>query len=202
MTKNASLKTKYNITAWDSIGLNYWAITKCGNTSVKASLLEKTGRQLNKQDGINSWVHNDKNVKYISREQALKNGYLNFSVTRNPYDRFISMFKDVKRRPKQFFKNGEKIKSMNNLIDYIQSIPDECRDVHFRSQSYFVCDQKGKILVNQIFDINDTEKLFESLNLVVGKMNSIETEINLDDEQKAKISNLYWKDFEYLGYER
>jgi hypothetical protein len=202
MTKNASLKTKYNITVWDSIGLNYWAITKCGNTSVKASLLEKTGRQIKQIDGVDAWVHNEKNVKYISREQALSNGNMNFTVTRNPYDRFVSMFKDVKRRPKQFFKNGEKIKSIDQLLEYIDQIPDHERDIHFRSQSYFIFDESGRLLVDEKFDINETARIADSIGLNTNKLNVIESEIVLNEKQKQKVANLYWKDFEHLGYMR
>ena len=31
---------KYNISKWDNLNVNYWGITKSGNTSIKFALLE------------------------------------------------------------------------------------------------------------------------------------------------------------------
>ena len=109
-----SIKLKYNISCWDDLGLNYWGITKCGNTSIKYALIESSGRlidQLIKSDahGADSWVHSENHIKYIDLDTALSNGNRNFAVTRNPYDRFISMYKDTQRRHGHFFKSKRNI---------------------------------------------------------------------------------------------
>jgi hypothetical protein len=200
-------KLKYNISCWDALKLNYWGITKCGNTSIKHSLIMASNTVILEQKpdkhGANSWVHSEKNVLYISSEAALSNGNINFTVTRHPYDRFISMYKDTQRRHNHFFRKHKdlRVSSINDLITFVENIPDDRREVHFRSQCYYIT-EKDHILPSIVFDINDTERIENTLRTKVEKMNSINTQIHLNEEQKQKVFRIYQKDFELLGYKK
>jgi nitrous oxide reductase len=194
------IKNRYNISKWDSLELNYWAITKCGNTSVKAALLAKCGVKHQNKDEINAWVHDISNVKYITSQEAINNGYVNFSVTRNPYDRFISMYKDVKRRHNHFFREIT-VETIDDLLQYIKNTPEKDRDIHFKSQSYFICDKNGKILVDIVYDIDKINKIFD---MQLNKLNEIVTDkkIILSKKQTTDIEILFANDFEFLKYEK
>lgn len=202
-----SIKIRYNISQWDHLKLNYWGITKCGNTSVKYSLIQSSGLKnvYKKADasGADSWIHNEKNAKYIDRETALKNGYLNFTVVRNPYDRFLSMYKDVLRRGPHFFKKkAHNIKSPSDLLDFISKIPDHKREVHFRSQCYFITNEKGDLLVDKIIDVNNASEISDITKFKIETKNSIQKNITLDEKDRKRVYEIYKNDFNKLGYEK
>jgi len=56
----------YNVTSWDKLKVNYWAIPKCGNTAVKKSLYineyggnatEKTKKSIVLSDKVKEQVY-------------------------------------------------------------------------------------------------------------------------------------------------
>jgi hypothetical protein len=200
-------KLKYNISCWNSLKLNYWGITKCGNTSIKHALITVSNSIVQEQKtdkhGADSWVHNEKNALYIDTKTALLNGNTNFTVVRNPYDRFISMYKDTQRRHSHFFRRYKNVSvaSINDLITFIEGISDNDREVHFRSQCYYITD-KDRILPSIVFDVNDAESIEKFLNTKVQRMNSINNQIELNEEQKQRVFRIYQKDFELLGYDK
>jgi hypothetical protein len=201
------LKILYNISKWDNLGLNYWGITKCGNTSIKYALIQTSKAPIaySKKDkfGADSWVHNEDNASYIDIDTALSNGHRNFTVVRNPYDRFISMFKDTQRRHDHFFRKNRnvKIKTIDDLISFIENTPDEIREVHFRSQSSFIS-RHDVVLPEFVFDITNTVKIQEFLNVRMSHMNLIKSDTQLTPSQKKRIYDIYQKDFKLLGYEK
>jgi hypothetical protein len=153
--------------------------------------------------GADAWIHNENNANYINIDTALSNGNKNFTVVRNPYDRFISMYKDTQRRHDHFFRKNKdaQIKTIDDLISFIEKIPDENREVHFRSQSSFIS-KKNKILPSFMFDINDVNGIETFLGVDVKHMNSINTKVELNLAQKKRVFSIYQKDFELLGYEK
>jgi hypothetical protein len=68
---------KYNITAWPELGVNFWGITKCANTSMKLhlyKLLSRSTLTLEKDTDIN------KHLKFLTPTIANKN-----NLTRSVY---------------------------------------------------------------------------------------------------------------------
>lgn len=202
-----TIKLKYNISQWNDLGLNYWGITKSGNTSIKHALITASNTEILRKKidkhNTDSWVHDEKNISYIDQTTALSNGNINFTVVRNPYDRFISMYKDTQRRHNHFFKKFKttRISSIDDLISFIEGFVDCDREVHFRTQSYFIV-SNDVVVPPKIFDINEIDEIEEFLGTSIQRMNSINSDIELTTKQKQRVFNIYQKDFELLGYDQ
>ena len=203
LSKQEKIKKDWNITSWKVSKLNYFGITKCGNTSMKKLLISIEKPQLLKSmtDRIHKMYHSANILNnYIPKEEALTNGYVNFALTRNPYDRFLSMYKDQLKRPRTFW--FEKKKTMEELIDHIASIPDTERNPHMRSQHFYVGDVKGIVLINV-----DNETAFNvfSKKYLNGKklpvVNTTSGDYELPKKVKEKVYKVYRKDFD-LGYKK
>lgn len=189
-----SVKLKYNISCWPDLKINYWGIPKCFNTSIKYALAEKSNKKLEKIDDTCKWIHQESLLHYIDRETALENNYINITLTRNPFDRFLSLCKDVQRRKSLGNKIGSKY-SVDSVLNYIERTTEKKRDVHFRSQCYYIC--HGNKIIPDILAIEEFEDLIKTK---VKKLNSIEKTIILTDEQKKRVYNLFKNDFELLRY--
>jgi len=191
--RQEKLKLLYNISTWDKIGLNFWGVPKAGDTSIKYLLHQVSGSDILESDDKTQWVHNHEFTTYISPDQAIDNGFANIAVTRNPYSRFISMWKDVKRRGPEF---SLSCKTIDEFLFHIENTADRKRNVHFRSQSYFLRD------IVQCIDITDTDTLQIYLNHPIPHKNILKGVIELSDRQKERVYNVYKNDFEYLGYNK
>lgn len=189
-----TLKLKHNITQWDILKLNYWGITKAGNTSMKLALLRASGIGVSSDDDSNAKIHSVNYITYITPETANLNGYRNFTVVRNPYDRFVSMYKDSQKRPNILGTKG--IKTINELLNKIENTKDKNRNVHLRSQSYFIVDDI------EYFDLDDIHRIGQELNLDIPHTNSIEQDVILTEAQKERVYNIYKEDFERFQYRK
>lgn len=191
-----NLKQQYNISQWDRYKLNYWAIPKCANTAIKTALsrLNYTEKMIYSK---NKWVHSTDNVLYIDRETAIQNQYLNFTVTRNPYDRFLSLYKDQGlRRP--IFKDLDNT-NIDAFLERLQ-LYDLRKNPHTRLQTDYIFDNNNQ-LVDKIIDIRKAKKFLSSFGLNLNYVNkTMEIDIKLNISQKEKIYNLYKEDFKKLGY--
>lgn len=191
----ASFSRDDNITVWPTLGYNFWGITKCGNTTVKTHLYElATGKQFAEKKHIR--IHGVKDIIYTSRETALENGLRNFAVTRNPYDRFVSMYSDlILSRPKRGIKAGlDPDMSVDDLLDFVRD--NETLDVHLRTQSSF-------IPVHQFltFDIRQLSTWPLTLEPVKQKRHPSKVKhIGLNAIQKCRVYELYRKDFHNFNY--
>lgn len=197
-----SIKIKYNISQWDSLKLNYWGITKAGNTSMKYALLEKCNKKLEAVDKSTVWVHSMKIANYIDRKTAHSNGYKNFSITRNPYDRTLSMYKDFKKRKSTIYSGIAKkfdINSFDDFLEFLLSREVDKINIHFKSQSYFIS-ENGKILVDTFIDINEVEKINKLFDINIPHINKIPAKMQLTNEQCKKINTIYAKDFKLFNY--
>jgi len=190
--KQLQLKAKYNITAWPNLRINFWGIPKCGNTSMKYALLVNSGID-GQKDEVMKWVHNHGGAKYIDIQTARNNGFQNVTITRNPYDRFVSMYKDVLRRPKMFRLNS--VKSVDSFIKVLDN--KSVKDMHFKLQCQFIT-INDTVIPDIVLDLDTLDENFMNLN--IQKYNSINKEVTLTAEQKQHVYELYRQDFELLGY--
>ena len=193
-----NIKRQYNITQWDDYKLNYWAIPKCANTAIKTALSNLQYKEKMVYSKV-KWVHNPDNVMYIDRETAKQNNYYNFSVTRHPYERFISLYKDQGlRRP--MFKNIKNI-SIDVFLENLEQYNLD-KDPHTRLQTEYIFDD-NKLLVDKVMDISEAKKYLQSFNIELNYANKTqELDISLNDAQKQKVYNIYKEDFEKLGYKK
>ncbi len=160
--KKLSVQEKYNIATFSNLQLNFWAIPKCGSTTIKTILLREDSPSLynrcKNDPHTQQWAHGK--CKYITPKQTKQKGFKNFAVLRDPIQRLYSMYKALdrlgenmqgsvhfKRDIKDFFKNP-------NVLDFVKLLgrhPDEERNIHFRSQkSYCIFDNIIKIDLSNI----------------------------------------------------
>ena len=196
-------KHKFLITSYQDVKLNYWAIPKSANTTVKATLLQKKTKNPYKQQ---KWVHKPWNNPYIDDKEALSNGNINFTVTRHPYDRFVSLYKHfgLLEPFKELDIKPNKI-AFEDFLNFVitEFKNDNTCNYHARSQlSYISYDQKN-IIVDKFVDVNNFAKFSLSYNkpmIIANK--SLDNPINLNNSQKEKIYYRYVDDFSALGYKR
>lgn len=191
-------KKKYGISEWHEYSLNFWNIPKCGATAVKAALFKKDVKD---PYAIHAEYHSTEVQKFISINDAISNGYLNFSVVRNPYDRVISMYKDFGlRRPIKKHKN-KNLSDFNYFLDNIILVSkDETCNPHFRSMSSYI-QPEGILLVDKVFNFLTVKNFLQQYNLNFLPVNvTPTTKINLTKEQKEKIFYRYKNDFSLLKY--
>lgn len=186
-----------DISTWNRLSLNYWAITKCANTTIKTHLYKlETGKDFDNKK--HTLIHGRAGLTYINKNTALNNGFLNFTVTRNPYDRFLSMYRDlVLSRPKRGRTAGiNNNYTVDELLSYIESLEDSQRDVHFRSQSWFITEHLD-VEIN-LKNLSTWPLSIPSPEII--KHKSKERFNKLTRSQKDKIYKIYKEDFIRFNY--
>lgn len=191
---------RLNITNWDKLGVNYFGITKCANSTVKTHLYNLENNT-NENRGIG--IHSHTFSNYITPDIALNNNNTNFTVTRNPYSRAISIYKWVKQyNPKHWIKNGINPDwTFMELLDYIQhqKTNNVLTEVHLKTQSSFLHNIN---MINLDMDLLDSKWPF-SFEPPKSKINvSKSVDFDLTKKQKKLIYNIYKEDFERFGYEK
>lgn len=183
-----------NISCWHEWRLNFWGITKSANTSIKTLLLNN--KEINKDNC--GQVHSLKEVSYISTCTALNNGYENFTLVRNPYDRFMSMYKDlVLKRPYLPIKCKYRTGRHNlSIDDFIEKVILLSNDIHVRPQHLFLNEAK-EIKIFKLEQINKLEKFLKAKIPLTNKTNGT---IELTAAQKEIIFDKYQEDFEQFNY--
>lgn len=188
-----------SITEWPELGLNYWSITKCANSSIKVHLHELSGNTLANE--FRGYRVNKKSLsKYISAETALSNGLINFTVTRNPYNRFLSAWRDLCiKRPERGIKAHIDVSwSPLQLAEYCLDKSDSDLDVHFRSQNWFV--NKN---IEHIFQLENLHTQW-CLDIPILKHHAHRTidpaDTKLCEKTKEIVNERYSVDFERFNY--
>ena len=195
-------------TAWPSLKLNYWGIPKSGSSSIKHALILMTKRlhvvrDVEYKDTFrfsHAWVHSPSNCDYISRDAALCSDNENFTVVRDPYDRFYSGFKDMKRRGPEYFDLPSNVDTPSDVLDHLLNCEPSKIDQHFAPQHTFIFDEDENFLCDRIFFLEDNDLLQHYLCTKIGHINHIDKKVKYKDDDMVMIENLYEKDFEYLGY--
>jgi hypothetical protein len=188
---------KINITVWPQHKLNYWGITKCANSAVKSSLLGHTVKNIHKRDKS---LHSSQNVTYISQDAALSNTYTNFTVTRDPYERFISLYKDFGcDRYKSI--GLENTVTFDYFLEYVlEKFPNDDCNIHFKSQCSFIT-KNNQFMFDNVFKMPQLIKFFKRQGIQMHEANvSKEQEVILTNNHKEQIYNRYKNDFILLGY--
>ena len=119
-----------------------------------------------------------------------------FALLRNPIDRFCSAFNYLKFHSKQEpnikFRNSH-LQDINNVSDLIIKMKFDpsfksmiLRFPHFRTQSEYVCNKKGEIIVNRIGHLDFLESFTNEISSYIHQPFNIE-HINKSNNQK-KIS--------------
>lgn len=172
--------------------------------------------------GVDHLGHNSLRDRYAF-DTEFYNSKFKFCVKRNPFERFISAFNFSSSGGFQISQNSK------NVIKAIKKYPDindftchwfayqnlDVIDHVFRSQSYYVADQNGNLLVDKVYDMDmlDTD-FFRVLSQDSGekiltrfpKRNKTKTsnsylgKIILSDYTKEIIRQKYADDFKIFGF--
>lgn len=188
------------ITSFPRLGVNYWGITKCASTSMKHHLLEQElGRRTTFRQP--TAIHAKIAGYYISREDGLSNGRVNFTVTRHPVSRALSAWRDLcHTRPERGIAAGiDPSWSFRDLMTFVAERDDDDLDVHFRSQSWFITapleheiDQK---------ELNPCWPFEFAAPTVAPMHESVKSDTRLHDDVLALIAARYAADFRRFGYD-
>lgn len=163
----------------------YFNIEKVAQSTI-FSKLEKEGIKLRE---IKSW-----------KKHLFKDSY-KFAFVRNPYDRLVSCYENKVNNPPPkesfrgvflgFYKYGKMHSKMSfeEFTRAVCKIPDSISDPHIRSQSEFICDKKGKKLVNDIFRFENLKKDLKEVSKKIG------IDISSDSIHENKTSRKKYQEY-------
>ena len=171
------LVRSFNVMTFPELGVNYFGIPKCMNTSIKWALLNEVGLADQPIDEISKWVHNVELDRYITPEDALSSPLRNFTVIRSPYDRVRSLYKD--------FGCGRRT-SLNISIDsFMRKLWSE--NIHYLPMSDFI--PVG-------VDVLRFDEVADYLGIDIPRLNCTDSaDVVLTDEHKRLIRERYGEDF-------
>ena len=174
MAKQGSdVAKKYNIVTYKKLNVNYWAVPKSGNTSIKYALAVAVNPSLIGTLDKKFIAHHK--CDYITPEQALSNNRLNFTVIREPTSRLISLYntfvdrkvngKNVLTGSKKFTNHSKQLPNnltISQFISFLSEYDDNERNIHYKSQSFWG-DREGMILL-KLNNIKNTLPELISIN--------------------------------------
>jgi len=212
------------ISTYENINVNFWHCTKNASSAMTIHLYgldqNLTFDSVKESLGNNHWGIRKK-LTLINRDAAVNNGRNNFFMCRDPFSRFISMYKDMTiKRPQR----GIKAKidpgwSPYELAVYLNNTPEEKSDIHFVSQysfinpknvatvlsindncaSYTLNGANTTINIVHMEDITNTWK--QEIPMLTNKAHETSgDEIILDKKTKNLIYARYKKDFDFFKY--
>jgi len=185
-------------------------INKCGGTSMTKSLSGFKHVYIPSNDSIKNLVH--KNIWINSYK---------FTIVRNPYHRFLSLYEMFKRNKNQksFNKMLEVISDDNIRYDVNSGGKTHHRKEHIKRHGlpmthkhYGVFDNEKNILrINKVFKLEELEKAWPKIEEIIGKkltkykLNASNTKKEISKftkKQLETINKIYAKDFEVFNYEK
>jgi len=198
-----------NISSYHSHKLNFFAVTKCAGTAIKASLLNhkiSNSTALRYDD-----VYEHPEAVYITKDTAanMSDEWLNFSVIRHPYIRIQSLFKHfVLRDPSRLHELHPEL-PICNIDDFVKFIiyntTEESCNHHMKSISSFLLDKNNVTIPDIVFDFDEEYKtvidFLHSYGCTLQKANVSNIEVSLSVTSKRLIRERYSLDFEtfYFG---
>lgn len=141
-------------------------------------------------------LFNKYNTSIVIDNNFVKNDEFIFAVWRNPIDRLLSLYKDIKYGHLSNYYNV-KINNLNDLILMIENNIDYNPDRHFRRQIDYI---KG-VNIDLIVKIEDLDEYIKKMfNVSHEHLNAINHNLDgiIDTNIMSKIYNLYKDDFTIL----
>ena len=157
-------------------------------------------------------------IRYAGHNRALDFDRPKFCFVRNPYDRLVSAYfylLDDHAIAEPDISYKQLLLKYRDFKDFVMNIERDRLDkaiVHVKPMSYYICDDEGNIVVDNIFKIEEPEKIDIFLENI-GVLNKLSETFErtskhapykeyLDDEIKAEIERIYALDFELFNYEK
>jgi len=200
-----------NIIKFQELGINYWAINKNASSTLTMHFGEAVG-DIQKpnlaeiQLGVSFKIKDEALSRYITPNEALNNGLLNFCVIRDPCRRFISCYNHLKNPQTEVQKNTiSKARfdynwTPNDFMQYIDHTFETGQKInkHWKPQMDFLMDMSN-------FDhVIKQEHMIEQwpISHIIGppKYVANKTQHAEYDYDKQKLYKLYQQDFDELGY--
>lgn len=154
----------------------------------------------------------------ISRKSALTkySRYLKFAFTRDPFDRLVSCyrFKIIEEGSIPFKRYGDMFSKGMSFPDFVAAvceIPDREANRHFRSQSSFLTDAQGSLVIDFIGRVENFETDCSRLSRLLGEDLPAVAKRKVSKsprpsqgcftaELRDKVGQRYESDFTLLGY--
>ena len=191
----------------------FFHINKTGGTSVEHALgyTKKTA---------NLWQGKHHTFKWYKRAARKKIGfenYFKFTVVRNPWDRFLSLYKyRVKRGHPSFRRGVIPFKKWGKKI--YNGCPNFCKGftlrepkLYVKPQLNWITDANGNMVVDFICRFENFQEDFNAVCNKIGIPERTLPHVNkskhkhyteyYDDETREIVAEKYKKDIEYFGYE-
>jgi len=141
--------------------LVYFAIPKAANTSVKKFLLPLVAPGDRRKHAN---IHRQVEWQTLTKAEylALRETGLGFTVTRNPYSRLVSAYRNKICGPR-LHAPLEPLGFSHNMgfeafLDRVAKIPDEKMDIHLVSQTALLT-RNGRLLPHAVFDMEELSKV-------------------------------------------
>ena len=142
-------------------------------------------------------AHGHRSASFFAwRDPALFERCFTFGSVRNPYDRLVSAFHYL-RSDKTSVRDGEfGARAVGHYADFQAFAADLSRTsvrartlgwVHFLPQTYYLCDRKGRVLVDFV---GRTETFADDLDRVNEK-----TGLGLENIRERSVARASWRDF-------
>jgi hypothetical protein len=200
-------KPKRHKMVFYKFGFLFIGVPKTGTTSIQRTLQNATDKYHDHYTYFEEYKRHDKEVL---------DSFYQFSVVRNPYDRFVSMAYQWARDAKKHEKDVNKICEMLRGMTQEQL---DAKNEMFNPQWHYLWSEGEGVKIKNIWrfeNISETYEAFAHIYNVhsrfkipltlkkenVSRARTLVWREELNDESIAIINDLYRRDFEIFGYER
>jgi len=188
-------------------GFLFIGVPKTGTTSIQRTLQNDTDKYHDHYTYFEEYKRHDK---------ELLDSFYQFSVVRNPYDRFVSMAYQWARDAKKHEKD------VNKICEMLRGMTQEqlhAKNEMFNPQWHYLWNEREGVKIKNIWRFENLSETYEAFAQIynvhsrfkipvtlkkenVSRARTIGWREELNDESIAIINDLYRRDFEIFGYER
>ena len=201
---NPSKKGDFSLKPYDANKCIFVHITKTAGTSVAKSLF-----------GFLPYHYTAIDYRVIFGRENFNN-YFKFAFVRNPWDRLYSAYRYLKSggwddKDKLWSEtNLGQFSDFNTFVKQWVSTENIKKHLHFRPQCYFVCDKKGRLLIDYLAYFETINDDFEiicnrlGLHTELGRHNANPGNNYrdiYDEESKEIVASVYSMDIRLFGYD-